>query len=248
MRLAVLSDIHGNAYALDIALADLEENPADAVVCLGDAIQGGAQPAETVLRLRSLAIPIVMGNADAWLLTGQETGAEDIPAERLKKMQAVREWSLSKLSDTDRAFIGSFQPTVTIPLSDTKKLLCYHGSPASFDEVLLPDAPYETFLNALGGDPGTLYCGGHTHVQFLRRVRDTFHFNPGSIGLAHSHHQPDDDFHTDAVAEYAVLTVENDRVALEFRRVPYAADAVIEIFRRSGRPFAADVIKQYTRP
>lgn len=247
MRLAVLSDIHGNAYALDAALADLEKNPADALVCLGDAIQGGAQPAETVLRLRSLAIPIVMGNADAWLLTGIETGAENIPPERLKKMSAVREWSLSKLSEADRAFIASFQPTVSIPLSDTRKLLCYHGSPASFDEVLLPDTPYETLLHALGGSADTIYCGGHTHVQFLRRVGDTFHFNPGSIGRAYSHHQPDDDFHTDAIAEYAVLTVEDERIALEFRRVPYAADAVIQIYRESGRPFAEDAIQEYMR-
>ncbi len=247
MRLAVLSDIHGNAYAFDALLTDLETHPADALVCLGDAIQGGAQPHETVMRLRELAIPIVMGNADAWLLTGIETGAENPSAERLAKMNAVREWSLSKLTDDDRAFIGTFQPTILIPLSDTKNLLCYHGTPASFDEILLPDTPYENFANALQGDANYLYCGGHTHVQFLRRVRDTFHFNPGSVGLAYSRHQPEDDFHFDAVAEYALLTVEGARVALEFRRVPYDANAVIEIYRASGRPFAEEMMRQYER-
>jgi predicted phosphodiesterase len=246
MRLAILSDIHGNAHALDIALADLEQHPADALVCLGDAIQGGPLPRETVSRLRSLAIPVVMGNADSWLLTGIETGAENPPPERLRKMQAVREWSLSQLSDDDRAFIGSFQPTVTIPLSDSKTLLCYHGTPASFDEILLPDTPYETFVSALGGDPNFIYCGGHTHVQFLRRVRDTFHFNPGSIGVAYSHHQPDEDFHLDAVAEYAVLTVEGSRTALEFRRVPYDVAPLIELYRTGGRPFADEMVQQYT--
>jgi predicted phosphodiesterase len=247
MRLAVLSDIHGNAYALDMVLADLENYPADGMVCLGDAIQGGAQPRETVARLRSLAIPVVMGNADAWLLSGEETGAEPIAPERLVKMQAVREWSLAQLSDDDRAFIAAFSPTHTIPLSDSKKVLCYHGSPASFDEILLPDTPYETFKNALGGDAGLIYCGGHTHVQFLRRIGDTFHFNPGSVGLANSHHQPEDDFHNDALAEYAVLTVDGDRVALEFRRVPYDVNAVIANYRASGRPFADEMIRQYSR-
>ncbi len=248
MRLAILSDIHGNAYALEIALADLEKHPADALVCLGDAIQGGCQPHETVLRLRELVMPIVMGNADDWLLKGQDiSGPEEISAAEFRKMQAVREWSLSKLTDEDRAFIAAFQPTITIPLSDTKKLLCYHGTPASFDEILLPDTPYENFLSALGGDAGFLYCGGHTHVQFMRRVRDTFHFNPGSVGRAYSHHQPDDDFHTDAIVEYAVLTVEDERVALEFRRVPYDANAVIEIYRASGRPHAEEMMQQYAR-
>jgi predicted phosphodiesterase len=248
MRLAVLSDIHGNAYALDQVLADLENHPTDALVCLGDAIQGGAKPRETVLRLRELAIPVVMGNADDWLLTGIESGAEKITPERLLKMQAVRAWSLAQLTDDDRAFIAAFQPTITIPLSDTKKLVCYHGSPKSFDDVMLPDTPYETFVEFLnGGDAQFLYCGGHTHVQFLRRVGNSFHFNPGSVGLAHSHHQPDDDFYFDAVAEYALLTVEGERVALEFRRVPYDAHAVVEIYRASGRPFAQEMIQQYAR-
>lgn len=249
MRLAILSDIHGNAYALDVALADLEKHPADAMVCLGDAIQGGCQPRETVMRLRSLAIPIVMGNADAWLLSGgDEIGPnEKISVERFQKMKAVREWSLSQLSEDDRAFIQSFQPTITIPLSDAKNLLCYHGTPASYDEILLPDTPHETFVKALGGDAQFIYCGGHTHVQFLRRVGDSFHFNPGSVGLASRHHQPEDDYKFDAVAEYAVLTVEGARVALEFRRVPYGAHVVIENYRASGRPFADEMMKQYGR-
>jgi predicted phosphodiesterase len=247
MRLVILSDIHGNAYALNAALVDLENFPADAMVCLGDAIQGGCQPRETVTRLRSLAIPVVMGNADAWLLSGGDEirPNEKISPERFRKMQAVREWSLSQLSDDDRAFIASFSPTVTIPLSDAKNLLCYHGTPASYDEILLPDTSYETFVNALAGDSKFIYCGGHTHVQFLRRVRDTFHFNPGSVGLAYSHHQPEDNFKFDAVAEYAVLTVEGERVALEYRRVPYDANAVIENYRASGRPFADEMIRQY---
>jgi predicted phosphodiesterase len=247
MRLAILSDIHGNAYALDIVLADLETYPADGMVCLGDAIQGGAQPHETVMRLRSLAIPIVMGNADAWLLSGEESPAEVVEPERLRKMQAVREWSLSKLTEDDRAYIASFSPTVTIPLSDVKALLAYHGSPRSFDEELLPDTPYETFVNALGGEARYIYCGGHTHVQFVRRVGDSFHFNPGSVGMAYNHHQSADPFYRDAVAEYAVLDVDGARVALDFRRVPYDARQLIAIYEASGRPFAADMTRQYAR-
>jgi predicted phosphodiesterase len=55
MRIAVISDIHGNAYALDAALADMASQGVDQIVCLGDAIQWGPQPAETVQRLRELA-------------------------------------------------------------------------------------------------------------------------------------------------------------------------------------------------
>jgi predicted phosphodiesterase len=245
MRVAVLSDIHGNALALEVALADLKKSPTDALVCLGDAIQSGPQPARVVARLRELECPVVMGNADDWMLTGIETGAENISPERQKKMAEVRAWSLSNLSDADRAFIAAFQPTVTIPLSESKKLLCYHGSPKSYDDIMLPDSSYETFEKLLGGDASTIYCGGHTHVQFLRRVGDAFHFNPGSIGFAYNHHQPEDDVHYKPIAEYAILTVEGETISLEFRTVPYDANALIEIYRTSGRPYAEEMVKQY---
>src|SRR5438477_1149883 len=111
MKIAVISDMHGNCLALDAVLTDLRRDPADQVVCLGDAIQGGPQPAETVARLRELGCPVVMGNADARLLTGVDTAEEATDVQR-----RVREWSLSKLSAADLAFIESFLPTVEIAL------------------------------------------------------------------------------------------------------------------------------------
>ena len=74
MRIAVFSDIHGNGLALEAVLADIQAKAPDRLVCLGDAIQGGPQPAQVVRRLRELQCPVVMGNADAWLLTGEGTG------------------------------------------------------------------------------------------------------------------------------------------------------------------------------
>src|SRR5688500_8658636 len=117
MRIAVISDIHGNCVALDAVLADLRAYPADQVVCLGDAIQGGAQPAETAARLRELGCPVVMGNADAWLITGTDTGTVEQVSDR---QRLVREWSLAQLSSEDVEFIESFQPTITIPSGGDK--------------------------------------------------------------------------------------------------------------------------------
>ena len=98
----VISDIHGNCVALDAVLADLSHRNHDRVVCLGDAVQGGPQPAETVQRLRELGCPVVMGNADAWLLTGVDIhGAEHTSQQQLD----VREWSLSQLVEADREFM-----------------------------------------------------------------------------------------------------------------------------------------------
>ena len=247
MRIVIISDIHGNCVALDAVLADLRGDAWDSLVCLGDAIQGGPQPAQVVARLRELACPVVMGNADAWLLTGKETGAEEISADRLRKMEEIRAWSLAQLSAEDRAYIAAFRPTVEIPLGAGRHLLCFHGSPASFDQVLLPTTPEAEFTAALAPYLPHIQTGGHTHLQQIRRIgaSSSFFFNPGSVGLAYSHQQPEEQFRADPWAEYAVLTTREERLSLELRRVPYAAEALRTSYRSSGRPHAAEAIAQY---
>jgi len=245
MRVAVISDMHGNDFAFAAVEGDIKNQEIDQIICLGDAIQGGPQPAEVAQRLRRLNCPVVMGNADAWLISGEETADEGIPQERLIKMGEVRAWSLSKLSEADKAFISSFQPTVTLPLQDDLDLLCFHGSPVSFDDVILPAALEDEFQKFLGAYVGRILTGGHTHAQQIRRIGKLFFFNPGSVGFAYSHNQPDDDFHADPWAEYAILTAENGQTSLEFRRVPFDAKELIRIYRESGRPFADEAIAQY---
>jgi putative phosphoesterase len=245
MQIAIISDIHGNNVAFEVALNDIKNQNIDQIVCLGDAIQGGPQPAEVVQNLRALNCPVVMGNADAWLLSGTETGDEGIPPERLKKMGEIRVWSLSQLSEDDRAFIADFQPTITMGLDGDLDLLCFHGSPASFDDIILPTAPQEEFHKFLGAYSEHILTGGHTHVQQIRRNGELFFFNPGSVGFAYSHNQPEGQFHADPWAEYAVLTVENGQTSLEFRRVPFDVDELIGVYRQSGRPFSDEAVAQY---
>jgi putative phosphoesterase len=245
MRIAVISDMHGNDLAFAIVEADMKKQKVDQVVCLGDAVQGGPQPAEIVQRLRRLNCPVVMGNADAWLISGEETADEGFSTERLKKMAEIRLWSLSRLTEDDIDFISRFQPTVTIQLEEGPDLLCFHGSPTSFDDIILPAAPEEEFQKFLGSHTGKILTGGHTHAQQIRRLGDLFFFNPGSVGFVYSHSQPDDDFHADPWAEYAILTSDNGQVSVEFRRLPVDSTELIRIYRESGRPFAEDAIAQY---
>lgn len=245
MRIAIISDMHGNDLAFEEVEADIERQKIDQIVCLGDAIQGGPQPAQVVQRLRKLNCPVVMGNADAWLISGAETADEGIPAERLKKMGEIRLWSLSQLTEDDVDFIASFQPTVTIDLEDGIDLLCFHGSPTSFDDVILPAAPEAEFQKFLGAYADHILTGGHTHAQQIRRNGKNFFFNPGSVGFAYSHNQPDDQFYADPWADYAILTIEKGQISLEFRRVPFDSKELIRIYRESGRPFANEAIAQY---
>src|SRR5260370_3742703 len=97
MHLAVMSDIHGECFALDQVLKDIRRQGIEQMVCLGDVLQGGSQPAETLARVRELNCPVVMGNADAWLITGQQTSAGE---ELSENQREVRPWSLAQLSDS----------------------------------------------------------------------------------------------------------------------------------------------------
>ena len=167
MRLAVISDIHGECFVLDQVLQDIRRQGIEQMVCLGDALQGGSRPAETLVRLRELNCPVVMGNADAWLLTGQNPSAGEEPSEQQRE---VRAWSLAHLSPSDLAFVQQFRPTLEIPLEAGKTLLCFHCSPRSFDEIILPETPDDVVRQFLGGYDATLFTGGHTHTQQMRRL------------------------------------------------------------------------------
>jgi predicted phosphodiesterase len=248
MRVAVISDMHGNIMGLDAALADIRAAGVDQTICLGDCIQGGPQPAEVVARLRELACPIVMGNADSFLLTGKDTAGEPTPPERWTELLAVREWTLSKLSKADLDFIAGFAPTVEIPLDGTRKLLGFHGSPHSFDDIILPTTSEEDIQRMLGGFDPHILCGGHTHIQQIRHLGKSLYFGCGSTGYAWRHNQPTDRAKADPWAEYALLTVgenNSERLSLDFRRVPFDAEALIAVYLASGRPYAQEAADQY---
>jgi putative phosphoesterase len=183
MRLAIISDIHGECFALDQVIQDIRRQGIEQMVCLGDALQGGSQPAETLARLRELNCPVVMGNADAWLITGQQTSAGEETSEQQRE---VRARSLAQLSESDVAFDQQFRFTLEIPLEAEKNLLCFHGSPRSFDEIILPETPDDVVRQFLGGYDATLKCGGHTHTQQMRRLGNSWYFNPGSVSLAYN--------------------------------------------------------------
>jgi predicted phosphodiesterase len=243
MRVAIISDIHGNCFALDAALADLREQSVSQIACLGDAVQGGPQPAQVVARLQELGCPVVMGNADAWLLSGIATS----PVEEVTERQMMtREWSLSQLSDADRAYIRAFQPTVEVPLGGGRSLLCFHGSPYSFDDIILPETPEEEFHRFLDEFRHAIMTGGHTHMQQVRRLDKTFFFNPGSIGLAYNRHQPGEGVKADAWAEYAILSHKDETLSLEFRRVPLDPNDYVHIILSSGIPYAEDIAARYS--
>lgn len=235
MRVALISDIHGNAVALDAALADITRLGADTIICLGDVAVLGPQPREVLDRLRALGCPNVMGNGDAELLAPPAADAED---EIARQMQEIGLWGAAQLSSDDKAFLASFQPTVSLPLEHGATLLCFHGSPRSYDEIIGATTPENDLDEIFAGQSASVYAGGHTHQQLLRRYKDALILNTGSIGLPMNPIPPATDIHNPAWAEYALLTVDGPDLSVTLRRVPYDLNASVAAARNSGMPHA----------
>jgi predicted phosphodiesterase len=239
VRLALLSDQHANDVAFRAALEDVARLGVEEVVCLGDVAQGGSEPAQTLGRLAALRCETVLGNADALLL---EVPA-DSPEPITERLLEVREWTLSQLSSSDLEQIRSFTPVVRRKL-DGVSLLFFHGSPRCYDDVLLPELEGEALEPFLGHD-AALLAGGHTHLQWGRRIDDALYVNPGSVGISYDRHAPEPP-ELRALAEWALVTVADGAVAVEFRQVPYAIEDVQSAARRSGRPYADEWAAQWS--
>lgn len=233
MRTAVISDVHGNDVALSAVLADVERSGADQLVCLGDLAQGGPQPAEVVDRIRSLALPasFVLGNSDAFLLAA-DSGREPVTPLQLE----VRDWSNERLGPERLEVLGSFQPVLDVDVGGGATLRAFHGSPTSYDDVILPALEEDEFRRLLGTPETELMTGGHVHLQWTRRYGATRFFNPGSVGLSYDHVQPDDDFRFDHFGAYALVDSVEGRSELSFRRVAFEAATVLAALQESGVP------------
>ena len=213
MRLALISDQHGNDVAFRAVVEDIERIGADDVVCLGDVAQGGDEPAQTLDRLAALGCETVLGNADAFLLEVPTETNEEVTEAQLER----REWTLSQLDTSHLDQIRSFTPVVRRE-ADGVSLLLFHASPRNYEDVLLPESGEDALAPFLGHD-ASLLAGGHTHLQWTRRIGDALYVNPGSIGLSY-------DRHTDppvirSLAEWALVTVQEGAIAVEFRQVAY---------------------------
>ena len=211
MPLALVSDIHGNDTALAAVVAELERLGIDQVVCLGDAVQRGDQPREVLDRLSALGWPVILGNADDFLLEVPDDSPESITEAQLER----RRWTLSQLESHHLEQIRSFAPTLDIELDGGLTLRAFHGSPQSYDDVLLPETSDGQAEQRWGGSGVDLLAGGHTHLQWTRTVDGALYVNPGSVGFAYDRF--DDDPLPVSVAEFAIVT----GGSVEFRRLPW---------------------------
>lgn len=229
MRIAIISDIHGNSVALETVLNDLRAEHIDRVVCLGDTVADGPQPREVLGRLKAEGCEVVKGNMDDWFLDPPQR------SESPRRFAEIQYWGVSQLPPDDFAYLHDFLPTVVVPLDNAADLLCYHGSPRSNTEGIGPTTSDEDLEQMLSGHRAAVLAGGHTHRQMIRQYGDVTILNPGSVGAPPP--RAEHGFHR-ARAEYGIVVLEEDGFRIELRRTALDLDRIREAVRSSGMPHA----------
>lgn len=237
MRLALISDIHGNLVALEAVLKELADAKVDRILCLGDLSAGGSQPREALARVQSLGCTVIMGNTDEDLI--------ELKTELPEWIADVVKWNREQLSEADRQYIRTFEPFVEIPLDGGVDLLCYHGSPRSNKEHIRPSTPDADLESIFEGHQATVFAGAHTHIQMFRRWGASTVINPGSVGFAWEKRGAQ--VMATRWAEYAVLTVEEGRLAVELRRTPYDFEELRRVTLATGMPHAERWLSNWTQ-
>lgn len=231
MRIAIITDIHGNLTALEAALSAISEDAPDQIICLGDVVVNGPQPQAALARIRDLGCPVVLGNTDEWVLHPKPF---TIRNEDDQILYDIEQWGAEQIGSADRAFIRTFQPTVTVDLGDNLSLLCFHGSPRNNNDTIIATTPVDEVGAKLDGQRATVMAGGHTHMPFLRRFEDAMILNPGCVGLPY--YVKNGKAYNPAWAEYAMVSVDNGRLDVAFRRVPYTLATLQKAVRQSRMP------------
>jgi predicted phosphodiesterase len=258
MRLAVLSDIHGNLIALEAALADLErQGPVDQLWFLGDYAAFGARPSECIGRVRALiaeadadearkgTVRAISGNTDRYLATGDRMRPPpvenaDALAERVNMLRTLHTallWGMERLTFEDYDWLRKLPGETSFRPPQFGPVIAYHGTPGDDEGMLTPETDDSTAADALLDREGVLGIGGHIHRQFDRALPNAGWriVNVGSVGNS---------FDKPGFAQWGLFTFANGGVTVDLRAVAYDVNAAVADVEAAGFPYPSWLAKR----
>jgi len=229
-RVAVLSDVHGNAAALAAVRADIKKIKPDAVAVAGDLVLNGPEPAATIDAIRELEADgalVVQGNTDVAVADFDYSAAfpwltEGVP----DSFRAASEWAHEAIGDERLAWLRRLPAERRLRVDDTM-LLVTHASPGSqtngFDQDLDPSVTIER----LSRTDARLICCRHTHLPEVRDFGWKQVINAGSAGYI---------FDGAPSASWALITIEGESISAEIRRTEFDTLTVSNALSARGLP------------
>ena len=220
MRVAVVSDVHGNAVALAAVLAELEREQPDLIVSGGD-FTWGPLPEETFALVSGLKARFVRGNADRAVLEGQSSTERE-------------QWMQAKHTPEMREFLAGFEEHVVVEVDGLGPVRVCHGSPRTDEECVTPETPEERVREFSEGVDERVIVTAHVHIQFDREVAGIRSINAGSVGLPYEGRRG---------AYWALLGP-----GVELRRTEYDLDEAVARYRATDFPEVEELVEMMLAP
>jgi len=228
MRVAIVSDIHGNLAGLDACLDDLRaQGGADRIVAAGDLCMDGPKPKKVLKRLREIGAACLRGNTDRMIALG-DGGPEE---------SAAIDWQREQIGSRWTQWLGELPLRLRFGDEGNELLVC-HANPKNDDEHVWPDAGSAQLERLFGDEPARSFAFGHLHVPYVRMWRDKLLTCVASAGL------PKDG---DPRVHYAILTSRDDGWQVKSRRVVFDVEKVAKDLRKSGIPELAERLRTLRR-
>lgn len=248
MRIALLSDIHGNHIALDAVLADVQsQGEPDAYWVLGDLAGLGPQPVDSLERATALPnVSFVRGNTDRYITKGDrppptQEQVIDNPDLLPVLLEVTNSFAWTQGMITAHGwfdFVDTLPLETRLTLPDGTRLLGVHASPGTDDGLgVSPDTPVEKLNEMFSACAADLVCVGHTHWPANRRVGDVHVINLGSVSNPRI---------PSLEATYVLLDVDASGYRITHRFVPYDREMVIHMLDQVHHP-AAGFIQGHMR-
>jgi putative phosphoesterase len=217
MRVAVISDVHGNLPALEAVLHEIERERVELIVSCGD-VASGPMPAQTIDRLRGLRhARFVHGNADRGMVAAFDG------AEKPRLAGPAADWCATQIYREQRDFLAAGEDTVRLEIGGLGRVLLCHGSPRNDLDVLTSRTPEGRVRELIAGAEADVIISGHTHLPYDRTVDGTRLINPGSVGMPYEN----------PGAFWALIDGD-----VKLRRTDYDREAAAESIRRVAWPEA----------
>ncbi|KAB7708182.1 YfcE family phosphodiesterase [Bacillus aerolatus] len=224
MKLAFISDIHGNAIALDAVRQDIKEKNVDKIFVLGDISFRGPEPKRALDLVRALKCEVIKGNADEWVVRGLREG--EVPDQALEVMTKERDWTYSQLDDESIEYLRNLPLELTVEVRNIK-IHAFHATPNSLFEVVPPFESDSMMSEKLMINEADIYIYAHIHKPYIRYINGKCLINIGSVGL------PFDGMNK---SSYSLIDIRDGSFQTSIVRVDYDVKQVIHQFRESDYP------------
>lgn len=234
MKIAVLSDIHGNIWALEAVFQDIQKRNVDHLINLGDIFYGPLEPRLTYERLKKIPVVTILGNQDRVMIEARKYQSQ---------ANATLAYGMDNLGEEPLNWLTGFPTTTHF---QEEFLLC-HGAPHNDTVYLLEDISQgfawvkeeEIILNELSGVAASIILCGHSHTpRVVRLSNGVLIINPGSVGLP-AYNDDSPHFHImqtcSPFASYALLEKQGTEWSVEEIKVAYDFSSAVKCAEDHGR-------------